>query len=183
MELKHFKTDKNGTKYFHDWTCPRCGGAGYSDKWIFTGRTCYECGGTGKRNTPKIVKEYTPEYAAKLAERRKARQKANEPTEEQKAELKRLADETNARRRERLFNQHGCDKNGHGYAYIGKTYNYKNTFREAGGKWINYAQLWVCPQLFEVSKNIKVVEIDISDKINFETEEYFEVYKLLNSLN
>ena len=183
MELKYFKTDKNGTKYFHDWTCPRCGGAGYSDNWYRTGRTCYECGGTGKRSNPKIIKEQTPEYAAKLAERRKARQKANEPTEEEKAELKRLAEETNARNREYMFSQYGCDKNGHGFAYIGKTYNYKNTFREAGGKWINYAQLWVCPQLIEVSKNIKVVEIDISDKINFKTQECCEVYKLLDDLN
>lgn len=28
--------------------CPRCGGAGESDKWIHTGKTCYRCGGSGR---------------------------------------------------------------------------------------------------------------------------------------
>jgi len=27
--------------------CSRCGGAGGADKWIFTGYTCYKCGGSG----------------------------------------------------------------------------------------------------------------------------------------
>ena len=27
--------------------CPRCGGAGRSDRWIATGSTCYECEGHG----------------------------------------------------------------------------------------------------------------------------------------
>lgn len=74
MELQYIKTDRNGTKWYNDWTCPRCGGAGASDKWLFTGRICYECGGTGKRRTPKIVKSYTPEYEAKLAAKRAARE-------------------------------------------------------------------------------------------------------------
>lgn len=181
MELQYFKTDRNGTKYYYDYTCPRCGGVGYSDKWYRTGRTCYECGGNGLRRTPKIVKEYTPEYAEKLKARRMAKQKANEPTEEEKAEMKRRNDETNARRREWLFKEYGCDKDGHGFVYLGKTYGYKNELRAAGGKWITYAQLWVCPQRIEVNKSIEVIEIDISDKINFETEECFGVYELLNS--
>ena len=73
FELQYIRTDRNGTKIFHDWTCPRCGGAGRSDNWWQTGFTCYACGGTGKRNTPKEVKEYTPEYAAKLEARRIAK--------------------------------------------------------------------------------------------------------------
>lgn len=28
--------------------CTRCGGAGQSDRWAYTGRVCYDCGGTGK---------------------------------------------------------------------------------------------------------------------------------------
>ena len=68
IPLEYVRTDKNGTKYFHDYTCSRCGGAGGSDKWRETGWTCYECGGSGRRpfNHPQIVKEYTPEYRAKL---------------------------------------------------------------------------------------------------------------------
>lgn len=29
-------------------TCRRCGGAGASDRWIATGRICFDCHGTGK---------------------------------------------------------------------------------------------------------------------------------------
>lgn len=65
-ERVYVRTDKNGTKYFHDYTCPRCGGAGGSDKWQFTGWTCYECGGSGRGVKPQVIKEYTPEYRAKL---------------------------------------------------------------------------------------------------------------------
>ena len=45
--MVYIRTDKNGTKIYHDYTCPRCGGAGGADQWIYTGWTCYECGGTG----------------------------------------------------------------------------------------------------------------------------------------
>ena len=80
-ELIYFKTDKNGTKYFYDWNCARCGGAGASDKWLHTGRTCYGCGGTGERVKPKIIKEYTPEYFAKLQDKRRARAEAKAQAE------------------------------------------------------------------------------------------------------
>ena len=63
-KIVYLRTDKNGTKYYANYTCPRCGGAGGSDKWAFTGWTCYECGGTGESSTPVIEKEYTPEYRA-----------------------------------------------------------------------------------------------------------------------
>lgn len=71
-ELKYIRTDRNGTKYFEDWTCPRCGGAGASDNWWRTGRTCYACGGSGKRDKPTIHKEYTEAHAAKLESKRNA---------------------------------------------------------------------------------------------------------------
>ena len=53
-KIVYLRTDKNGTKYYANYTCPRCGGAGGSDKWAFTGWTCYECGGTGESSTPVI---------------------------------------------------------------------------------------------------------------------------------
>ena len=68
----YIRTDKNGTKYFADYTCKRCGGQGGLPQWTYTGYTCYECGGTGVAAKPDIYKEYTPEYAAKLEERRNA---------------------------------------------------------------------------------------------------------------
>lgn len=55
-KIVYLRTDKNGTKYYANYTCPRCGGAGGSDKWAFTGWTCYECGGTGESSTPVIEK-------------------------------------------------------------------------------------------------------------------------------
>lgn len=70
MKKVYIRTDKNGTKIYHDYTCTRCGGAGYSEEWRFTGMTCYKCGGTGKQDTPQVIKVYTPEYEAKLAEQR-----------------------------------------------------------------------------------------------------------------
>lgn len=76
MEKHYVRTDKNGTKIYHDYTCPRCGGRGGSEAWKFTGWTCYECGGTGKAQKPRVIKEYTPEYRAKLdAQAAKRREK------------------------------------------------------------------------------------------------------------
>lgn len=182
MELQYFKTDKNGTKYYYDFTCPRCGGAGYSDKWYRTGSMCYECGGTGKRRNPKIVKEYTPEYQAKLNARRQAKAKANEPTEQELAELKRLNDESKARMLENLYGEYGCDSHGHGYAYIGNTYKYRQILREAGGKWLQTFQMWVCPQRMAVGYGIRVIEIDISDKVDVENQALGDAYEYLNYL-
>lgn len=68
--MEYFKTDKNGTKYYMDRRCRRCGGRGGADQWSYTGWTCYKCGGTGIDPNPQIIKEYTEEYAAKLEARR-----------------------------------------------------------------------------------------------------------------
>lgn len=93
--MKYIRTDKNGTKIYHDYTCPRCAGMGEADKWDRTGRVCFACGGSGLRNRPKVVKEYTDEYWAKLISRRnaKARKYAEEHAEEiaaAKAERERM---------------------------------------------------------------------------------------------
>ena len=71
--MEYFKTDRNGTKYYYDYTCSRCGGVGGSSMWAYTGYTCYECGGTGRKPKPSIVKRYTEEYAEKLNARREAK--------------------------------------------------------------------------------------------------------------
>ena len=93
MEPIYIRTDKNGTKIYHDWNCPRCCGYGMLDKWINTGRVCYACGGSGKRVRAKIVKEYTPEYWAKLdaKHREKARKEAEKEAEILRAEAKKEA--------------------------------------------------------------------------------------------
>ena len=69
----YVRTDRNGTRYFYDYTCDRCGGAGGSQAWIYTGYTCYKCGGTGKMDKPDVIKVYTLEHEAKLVEQRAKR--------------------------------------------------------------------------------------------------------------
>lgn len=144
MELQYVRTDRNGTKYFYDWNCPRCGGAGESDNWYRTGRTCFECGGSGRRNTPKTVKEYTPEYEAKLMAKRVAKRAKYEAehAEEIEQEKTRVADHM---RRMRIVNfyDHGCNDDGIGYVLTGNTYKIKEQIKAQGGRWT--CGVWVCP--------------------------------------
>lgn len=90
-KIVYLRTDKNGTKYYANYTCSRCGGAGGSDKWAFTGWTCYKCGGTGESSTPVIEKEYTPEYRAKLDERARKRAEAKRAKQVEEFNNNRLA--------------------------------------------------------------------------------------------
>lgn len=88
MARQYIRTDKNGTKIYHDYTCSRCGGRGGSEAWIHTGWTCYDCGGTGRTDKPRIIKEYTPEYRAKLdAQAAKRREKAMAKAREENVAL------------------------------------------------------------------------------------------------
>lgn len=126
-----FKTDRNGTKYYYDYTCPRCGGAGGADAWRFTGWKCYECGGSGKRATPIVYKEYTPEHQAKLDTQRAKRRAKRE------AELKAKADEIRAEWLVRnQFNPEGDT-----FIFKGNTYDRKDQIKETGAKF-DYALGW-----------------------------------------
>lgn len=150
--IKYIRTDKNGTKIFHDYTCPRCAGMGEADKWAYTGRVCFACGGTGKRAVPKVVKEYTDEYFAKLQARREARAKkyAEEHAEEiaaEKAEQERREAEYWRRENERVCELRGCGKDGVGYILQGNTYPIKEQIKANGGKWL--LGVWVCPVKIE----------------------------------
>lgn len=121
----YVKTDKNGTKIYHDYTCPRCGGAGGADQWIFTGYTCYECGGSGKSYKPTIIKEYTPEYRAKLDAQRAKRA--------EKQRLERVAEfKSNL---PKLIEEKGFNAEGKLYVAVGDTYSIKDQLKEAGAKW------------------------------------------------
>jgi hypothetical protein len=67
--------DKGTAKTYHVDNCWRCGGAGGSDAWKFTGWTCYRCGGGGLEGG-RYTKLYTAEKLEKLnATRDKARAK------------------------------------------------------------------------------------------------------------
>lgn len=161
FDLQYFKTDKNGTKYYYDINCPRCCGYGALDKWAYTGRVCYECGGEGKRHKPKLIKVYSPEYEAKLEARRAAKEKKYQ--EEHADEIVQAKAEEERRTNKRTCKELGCNADGTGYVLIGKTYDEKDQIRAAGGKWI--ASAWVCPVRYE-SKNVKAVEINLTSLIN-----------------
>ena len=98
------KTDRNGTEYYEVVTrCPRCGGQGGQDAWIYTGWTCYECGGDRNYRRSYIEKVYTPEYEAKLIERRAKREaeKRSKYEEEHAEEIKARKAEEAKREEER----------------------------------------------------------------------------------
>ena len=62
------RTDRNGTRYFSNYVCPRCGGRGVIEAYAYIdGGICFECGGAGRTHKPEIIKIYTPEHEAKLA--------------------------------------------------------------------------------------------------------------------
>lgn len=150
MDLVYIRTDKNGTKIYHDWTCQRCGGAGQSEAWALTGRTCYDCGGSGRRHKPLIVKKYTPEYAALLKEKREkklAEKRAKAKAEGYLPALKRL----------------GFGADGVAYVYTGNTYEIKDDLKRGGAKF-TFALHWVSPTPIE---NFPCVEIHAAEVVEF----------------
>lgn len=122
MALTYIRTDKNGTKIYHNYTCPRCGGVGGNDAWAYTGWTCYSCGGTGRREKAEVIKEYTPEYRAKLDAQREKRE------EKKRNEIMAKAVELN----EEFFDRQGISREGFFWVVLGNTYEIKDELREAG---------------------------------------------------
>lgn len=172
MKPIYIRTDRNGTKIYHDYTCPRCSGYGMLDKWINTGKVCFACGGTGKRTSPKVIKEYTDEYASKLEAKRIAKQRKYEEEHadeiaQAKAEQERRHEEWKREHLQYLFSENGCDENGIGYVLKGKTYPIKDKIKVAGGRWI-YG-VWVCPVQIE-AKGVYAVKIDISKCLDDDSE-------------
>jgi hypothetical protein len=148
-EKELVRIDRNGTKIFKVLCpCKRCGGAGGSDAWAYTGWTCYECGGNGGWHYEE-VKEYTPEYEAKLAERRAKR------AEKKRLELVAQAEEKN----QEFFQKQGFNENGKTYVVLGNTYSVKDQLKELGCKWCNLIG-WHSPVKFD---GFEFVEIDADD--------------------
>lgn len=166
--IKYVRTDKNGTKIFYDFTCPRCSGYGMLDKWINTGKVCYACGGSGERAKAKIVKEYTEEYIAKLDARRIARQRKYEEEhaeeiEKEKTERKNREEQWKREQNGYTFKTLGCGADGIGYVMTGNTYKLKEQIKANGGRWIS--QAWVCPVQIK-AEGIRTVRIDANTYIN-----------------
>lgn len=156
QDRRYIRTDRNGTKIFHNYTCTRCGGAGRSDKWCFTGYDCYDCGGTGRRTRPKVEKEYTPEYRAKLDAKEAARAQAK---------LEKRAAEIEQRKADGYFKvakKYGFNENGVGYIYTGNTYEIKEQLRLNGAKF-SFALHWVSPRPIFDYPCIEINAADVMD--------------------
>lgn len=121
------RTDRNGTRYFTDCTCGRCGGRGVIDSYKFVeGGVCFECGGSGI-SKPETIKIYTPEYAAKLEARRQERAAKARQEREAKA-ISERADK---------LAKLGFGKEGETfvlYRVVGNTFPIKDQLKEAGAR-------------------------------------------------
>lgn len=156
---EYIRTDRNGTKIYHDHNCPRCAGHGFSDKWHATGRVCFACGGTGKRPAPLVIKVYTAEHAAKLEARRAAKAAANAPTEE---ELMQRADEA----RRNAWQNNGFDRDGVGYLYTGNTYKVRAKISSRGGRWCSYFRGWIAPVDIGPLDGVTIKRLNAADLCN-----------------
>lgn len=139
MARTPFKIDKNGTKYYVDYTCRKCGGAGGADAWKFTGWTCYRCGGSGQDPKPQVWKEYTPEYSAKLQARREARQQKKLMVAKAEA----------PQRNQEFFRNNAFTPEGKTYFILGKTYDIKEQLKAEGAKWDSFTSHWRMDHPFE----------------------------------
>ena len=116
MAVKLIKVDRNGTKYFSDNTCPKCGGSGYIRYYDhISGGVCFRCEGTGIYETH--WKEYTPEYAKKLADKRLEKAKKTAPE-----------------RNLKYFEANGMSADGIAWVVLGNTFAIKDQLKEAGAR-------------------------------------------------
>lgn len=99
-ETTPYRIDCNGTKYYHDCTCRRCGGEGGRDAWSYTGYICYRCRGSGIDPSPQIIKVYTPEYEEKLKQNAIKRQEKWNEEHKEEIEAQRKYYEELARKKE-----------------------------------------------------------------------------------
>ena len=163
FDLRYVRTDKNGTKIYHDINCPRCCGYGELEQWAYTGRVCFACGGTGKRPRPKVVQIYTPEYAEKLEQRRLAReakrQSKNPPPSED--ELRAKVDEA----RRNNWEREGFNRDGSGYFHSGDTYPNREKFRRAHAKWNTYMHGYISPVRLEL-EGVEIREVSAQQLCN-----------------
>lgn len=119
MGVRLIRTDRNGTKYYEDDRCPRCGGRGYIPEYAYIeGGVCFQCQGSGIGYT--TWKEMTPEYTAKLNAQREAREKKK-------------ADAFNAHISEH-YKALGLDENGHAHVVLAKTAGRSEELKAAGAR-------------------------------------------------
>ena len=134
------KVDRNGTKYWDESTCPKCGGEGKIYYYSHVeGGICFKCGGSGVYHH-KIV-ERTPEYEEKLRLRRLAKARKTAP-------------ERNAK----YFESLGCSSEGKAWLVLGNSYDIKEELKAAGATY-NWAMGW---HFNSQNEEFNVVEFDVA---------------------
>ena len=138
------KIDKNGTKYFLETKCPKCGGSGKISYYghIYNG-ICFKCNGSGRFET--TYKEYTPEYAEKLATKKWLKDVAKSP-------------EIN----EKFFKTNGFNSDKITYVYLGNTYDIKDELKSEGAIWNSSLNCWVNPNKPTNRKTIALTLDDVA---------------------
>lgn len=125
--LPLLRVDRNGTHYYSDPTCPKCGGTGYIPGYAHVeGGVCFLCGGSGRYGKTIIVR--TEEYARKLEEQRLARARKAAPAK-------------NAT----FLKAEGFSADGKTYIVLGDTYAIREDLKAAGAKF-NYLLGWHFPE-------------------------------------
>ena len=174
---EYVRTDKNGTKIYQDYTCPRCGGTGKL-VWfshVYNG-DCFKCNGSGTLVKPVVYKEYTDEYIAKRNAKRVAE------TEAKRAESLKHID---AEKEKKGF----ICEDGEWVIYrvVGKTYEIKDLLKSLGAhfniyvnwyfnKPINSDKFRVQRMVFDDVAEVKFIGTDacVVFKDNIDTNKFLE---------
>lgn len=172
MEPIYIKTDKNGTKIYHDYTCPRCGGHAYIEHFSHVdGGVCFKCNGAGRLDKPMIIRRYTPEYQAKLDAKRDAKQIAYYTENKDKINAK-------------VLRQLGFIDTDTLYLYTGKTYGIKEELKAGGAHFEKFgdAPVWIAKKDlgdFEGTYKLAVTTNDIPKVIgDYGVGQYQNVFNI-----
>jgi hypothetical protein len=147
------RIDRNGTKHqVVVENCSRCGGAGGSDRWKFTGVTCFKCGGNGRQQGKRKI--YTPEHQVKLdAQREKRRLKKEAEIREQAGERNKLWLEDIGYGQEKI------------YVVTEHSYEIKEELREAGAKFSRQFGNWY---FSEKPEKWHTAELEVAELIEYD---------------
>lgn len=111
------KVDRNGTHYYTDCRCPKCGGTGYISCYNHVdGGVCFLCDGSGRHGTRITVR--TIEYQEKLNAQRLEK-----------------ARKTAGKRNTEFLHSQGFSTDGKTWIVMGETYSRKEELKNAGCKW------------------------------------------------
>lgn len=160
------RTDRNGTRYFYDNTCPRCGGTGHLHGYEYVqGGICFKCEGSGVVEKPRTIKVYTEAHGAKLKAGREARA--------QQKEIERLA-KARASRGEWLSKLGFGNEDGEWVLYMvkGNTYSIKDELKALGCKFQSSIG-WYSAQPLDGYECQRFTEDQVVDK----SQEYSIVWK------